>query len=490
MSAPITMFVASAVAATSLLVPILFRGMPLWLRACIRLVGLVVLGILMERQLGSIFAPRYHATPAGEALWERLVLAFWWVLGAQCAIAISRLMIVLEERPRETQILSDLLAGVIHVLTLVAIVNLVLGIPVAGLLATSGVIAIVLGLALQSSLADVFSGIAVGIERPYKAGDIVWIEGGIEGRVLEVNWRSTHIMTFRKDLAVVPNSVMAKSRLINHSLPTPGRGLAITVRLDIRVPPDRCLAVLGAAVKSCQLIVADPPPTIARTDLLGDGATYELSFSVEGGETTVAAKTELLGQVQRHLAYAGIPLAVPGVAALPEAAPPTAEDLLRHSDLFGVLAAEDRALLAQHMMKVRVKEGQSLIQQDSEPNALYLIVAGAVEVTVTNEAGPRVVARMGAGASLGAIGLITDRPYAATATALSAVEAFCLDKATIAAAIAARPELSTNLEALAAQGMEALSRDAAAHVADRSQPPELFLTRLRSFLHRLSGTGP
>lgn len=73
------------------------------------------------------------------------------------------------------------MAGAIAVATLLAIVNFAFEVPIRGLVATSGVIAIVLGLALQSTLSDVFSGIAVGLERPYKAGDLLWVEGGIEG---------------------------------------------------------------------------------------------------------------------------------------------------------------------------------------------------------------------------------------------------------------------------------------------------------------------
>jgi iron(II)-dependent oxidoreductase len=63
--------------------------------------------------------------------------------------------------------------------------------PIGSLVAPSGVVAIVLGLALQSTLSDVFSGIAVGLEHAYKPGDLLWVEGGIEGQVLQINWRST-----------------------------------------------------------------------------------------------------------------------------------------------------------------------------------------------------------------------------------------------------------------------------------------------------------
>jgi small-conductance mechanosensitive channel len=54
--------------------------------------------------------------------------------------------------------------------------------PLQGLLATSGIIAIVLGLALQSTLSDVFSGISLNIEKPFRIGDEILLEGGAEGR--------------------------------------------------------------------------------------------------------------------------------------------------------------------------------------------------------------------------------------------------------------------------------------------------------------------
>ena len=68
-------------------------------------------------------------------------------------------------------------------MTALAIVDIVFAVPISSLAATSGVNAVVIGLALQSTLSDVFSGLAVGIERPYRAGDVLWIEGGIDGRV-------------------------------------------------------------------------------------------------------------------------------------------------------------------------------------------------------------------------------------------------------------------------------------------------------------------
>ena len=223
------------------------RRWPLWVQLATGLVVFALLTILVQRLLGSPLLPRYSAIASGKDVWEHAIEAGWWVMAAGIGVTVIRLLVVLEHRPRETQIVSDLMAGAIYLATLLAIVNFVFAVPVAGLLATSGVIAIVLGLALQNTLADVFSGIAVGIERPYKAGDLIWVEGNIEGHVVLVTWRSTHIATFQSTIAIVPNSVMAKARLINRSRPDPTRGDTVEIRLDAMALPERCSATLTAA---------------------------------------------------------------------------------------------------------------------------------------------------------------------------------------------------------------------------------------------------
>lgn len=470
----------------TMIVPFLIPRWPLWARAGWRVLALVVLTVFLQQALGSPFAPQFEPEQAGVRLWQQCVELGWWIVAAQCAIGIARLFVVFERKPRETRIVSDLLAGIIYLVTLFAIIDFVFAVPIGGLLATSGVIAIVLGLALQSSLSDVFSGIAVGIERPYSAGDLIWVEGGIEGRVIQVNWRSTHIATLNRDVAIVPNSVMAKARLVNHSLPTTVRGVTITIRLGTDALPDRCMAVLTAAVKTCMLLSPTPPPSVARSELQGDGVAYDISFSIPSIEALVDARTELLGHVQNHLRHAGIPLAVAGVPnpARPEV--PTAATLLQESDWFGVLATADRELLSEHLVEVWFAAGDRLIQEDDEPQALFVLVSGTVGISKRESAKGSHIHRLGPGGSLGAIGMITGSPYAATATALTPVRAYRLDRKAVGDALALRPELITSLEVLARRGQESQRIDVVAHQSDHPEAPEMFLGKLRSFLRKLS----
>ena len=259
-------------------VPRLVPRWPLWAHAAWRATMLVGLFVLVQQLLESPFHPRFQSNWAGQRVWQQVIGAAWWLICAQGVIGLTRVIVVLENQPRKTRMVSDLIAGSIYVATVLAVVDFVLEVPIGALLATSGIVAIVLGFALQSTLADVFSGIAVGIERPYRAGDLLTIEGGVEGLVTQVNWRSTHLATLQGNIAIVPNSIIAKARLVNHSLPTPVRGASITIDLDPRVAPERCIATLIAATHACVLPLVAPPPSVGRVGLRGDGAAYEISF--------------------------------------------------------------------------------------------------------------------------------------------------------------------------------------------------------------------
>jgi small-conductance mechanosensitive channel/CRP-like cAMP-binding protein len=467
------------------LMPRLRMNWPLWLRAVSSAMIFALLTLLLVQMVGTPLRPHFDTTQTGIGSWQKLVETGWWVMAARGATGLMRLLVVLDRRSRETQIITDLVAGAIYIVTALAIADLVFAVSVGGLLATSGIFAIVLGLALQSTLADVFSGIAVGVERPYKAGDLIWVEGGIEGNVTEVTWRSTHIATGQSNIAIVPNSVIAKARLVNRSRPTMTRGDNIEVRLDPRIPPERCVTALTAATRSCQVLLAVPAPEVTCTTLNGDGCVYCVSFFVNSSNRLADVRTKLLTEIHRHLRYNGIALAVVGSVAVPLVTVPSIAELLEQSDLLSVIEPKQRGLLAEHFQTIWLQPGQTLTQEGGEPDALYLIGSGTVEVTVADPTGPRVVHRTSPGECLGAVGLITGSHYAATSTALTLVKAYRLDKIAIAAAIRAQPPLAGALEALAERGQAALRSDPVAREDDKQGRSEMFLAHLRNLIHLL-----
>ena len=112
-------------------------------------IALLYAGIVPYQPLQSTGVPWHDAAHA-------VLKIAWWLWMAWFLVGLLRAFVIVERRPREGKLLQDLLAGLTYLAAVFAIVAYVFDLPIQGLLATSGVIAIIFGLALQSTLGDVF----------------------------------------------------------------------------------------------------------------------------------------------------------------------------------------------------------------------------------------------------------------------------------------------------------------------------------------------
>lgn len=234
-----------------------------------------------------------------------------WLLTSFLETVFRRIIFPNAGQPRARKLFSDLLAALIYLLALFGIATFVFGQPVTGLVATSGVLAIVLGLALQSTLSDLFSGLALNIELPFRAGDWITVTGEGEGLVIEINWRATRIQNRSGDLMVIPNSVMTKVRVTNHYLPSRRHVSTIRVELDDKIDPRTVIRTLEAAAAQSTGVRADPPPEAVARRYGDAGIVYELYVTIDDYARTVRIESEVLRTVWGALAQAGIRGAAP-----------------------------------------------------------------------------------------------------------------------------------------------------------------------------------
>jgi small-conductance mechanosensitive channel len=171
--------------------------------------------VLLIALVGSPLRPVFKQQNALRGFWLQVLACCWWALAARQIISFLSMSKALRAIAVDNQLLADILTACIYVSSVLAMMAFVFSLSLQGLVATSGIIAIVLGLALQSTLGDVFSGISLSVEKPYRIGDEILLEGGAEGEVIEMNWRSTHIRNSANDIVVVPNSAVAKMRIQN-----------------------------------------------------------------------------------------------------------------------------------------------------------------------------------------------------------------------------------------------------------------------------------
>ena len=248
--------------------------------------------------IGSPLAPHYHSGRAGEQLWEQLVEVGWWLIAARIAIGLARLLVVLEGQaardpdhlgPAGRRDLRGRLPGNrelrLHRADTRPARHLRRHRHRAGPRVAEHPVRRVLGHRGRP-------GEAVQVGRPalgWKAASrVTWCRS---------TGAPTQIATGQSNIAVVPNSIIAKARLVNRSAPTPMRGDSIEVRLDANAIPEQCLNALLSATRACRLLRATPLPSVACTGLQGDGAIYEISFSVDSSEELSKARTELFAQV-------------------------------------------------------------------------------------------------------------------------------------------------------------------------------------------------
>jgi small-conductance mechanosensitive channel len=268
---------------------LLFKQQPIW-RAIVRVVFLILLTLLLLHNGIVPYEPLHSTgTPFHDVIVGTLKIA-WWFWAAWFLVAFIRSVVVFEHRRHEGKLIQDLLSALIYLAATFAIIAYVFDLPVQGLLVTSGAIAIVLGLALQSTLNDVFSGLVLSLSRPYRPGDWINIEGGTEGHVIEINWRATHVLTSRRDLAIVPNSTIAKSKILNANFPSNVHGITIAVQLDSRTPPASGTNILELAVLNSRSILAMPRPTVRVTSIDASQTGYEVTFFVDQLDSATAAQ--------------------------------------------------------------------------------------------------------------------------------------------------------------------------------------------------------
>jgi small-conductance mechanosensitive channel len=210
--------------------------------------------------------------------------------------------IVFEEAPADSwqakvpSLLVDLCRTLLVVFGLAIILAQVWGADLGGVLAALGVGSLVIGLALQDSMGNLFSGIALLFERPFAVGD--WIKlGDKTGKVIEITWRSVHIQTRQRQLIIVPNSALAKDSFSNYSRPTKIHGEDFTIGFSYDDPPNHVIDILREVATTSEGVLLDPPPIIQIVSYDAYSIGYLIRFFVVDYEGLPRIRGALLSRI-------------------------------------------------------------------------------------------------------------------------------------------------------------------------------------------------
>jgi small-conductance mechanosensitive channel/CRP-like cAMP-binding protein len=466
------------------------RNYPL-ARAILRVMVLILLTIVLVNAEIVPYQPlQFTGSPFLDAVHAALKVA-WWLFAAWFLVGFLRAFVIVEHRPREGKLLQDLLAGLVYLVAVFAIIAYVFDLPIQGLIATSGAIAIVLGLALQSTLGDVFSGVVLSFSRPYRPGDWISLEGGTDGRVIELNWRATHVLTGRRDLAIVPNSTIAKSKIVNVSSPSGIHGVTITVQLDAKTSPATGAELLQHAILNCRLIVATPAPTVTVKSINANFTEFEITFFVEELASATRAQNQLFDLIFRHLAAAGIELATVqgqtdevagGQASTKSTTGP--ERLLELVAIFASLTTEERKAIAEKLEPKSYDQGEVLVEPGTTLHSLFIVGTGVLSFTREESEGEIELLRIGPGDHFGEIGMLTGEPATVRIRTLIPATIYELANEDLSPILQARPEVGHGLGRALAQRQAAGQLTASSELAE-AVPANRLTTWFSERLHRL-----
>lgn len=436
------------------------------------------------------YAPTPKPISEVQSVFVGIAKIIWWANAALTLAGFVRLFLIFERQPRESQLIQDLLIGLVYVGAGLSVIAYVFSFPVGTLIATSGVLAIILGLALQSSLNDVFSGIALNLGRAYVVGDWIVLADGSEGQVLETNWRATYLLNGSNDLVTVPNSSIAKATLTNRSAPARAHGSKVTVRLLPTKAPSEMCAVMAEVLLSCQSIQTEPPPQVFVTSIDATAIVLDLTFRVADFASVGAAKNEIFDLVFRHTKAAGMLFAppvdttsAPSLDGLSSPARSTPLRLLDALPLFAGMNEEEKEALAERMIRRSYHKGDVVGEQGVALTMLMIVRRGVLAVTRTEGQRTREIARLAPGDFFGEAGLLTGEGERGTIRALTPVVVYSIDKESLAPLIHERPTIAEEIGAALNRQLELERRRLNPHAGeDGSGSGGTLAERIRHFL--------
>ena len=277
--------------------------------------ALLLISSLLPRSGNALGQYLFGSTSNAPRLPSELFGIAWWALGAwllnsMLGLVLRRTLFPRDDEPHARRLFADLASGVIYLVAFVGIIETVFRQPMSAVLATSGVLALVLGFSLQSTLGDVLSGLAINIDRPFGAGYWIAVPPDIEGEVVEINWRSTRLRTWRSELIVIPNSVVAKSVVTNHSRLARKHRCGLRIVVDQSVPPARVIEVLEEAGNASTLLPHALEARAYAVDVAGSLITYELNFVVDEFASVTGIRSAAIVRVVDALRRHAMPIGV------------------------------------------------------------------------------------------------------------------------------------------------------------------------------------
>jgi len=422
-----------------------------------------------------VFLSKIVGLEADSATMRSVATLFW--ISVIYAVLLFVNLLLFEQaaagtwRSRAPKLFQDLLRVLLVVIGAAIVLSVVWRRDLGGLVAALGVGSIVLGLALQETLGNLMSGIAMLFERPFSIGD--WIEVGAKrGEVVQINWRSVHLRTIDRNLLVLPNSALGRETIINFSAPTRLQTVRVSFSFALDDPPNRVKDMLRDTALKTPQVAAEPAPRAHAVEFDNDRIRYQAVLCLDNPKLYRKLIDTYTTRVWYAAQRAGLRLPLPTALEYQVKEQPhtTADIEPAVTRLAGVAALADLdqsqlRQLAEDADRLWFGAGETVIQQGEMSEAVYIIDAGQASTVHQGEATEASeILQLGAGELFGETALTRGQPNAASIVADTDLEVLRIPLSSLESLLEIHPQTAHQFANLIDLRSNALQRIIAAKV--------------------------
>ena len=393
------------------------------------------------------------------------VFAFlWWICLALVINTVLRMFVwegILSDHGvrRVPKLVTDGAAVALYALAIMIVMHFVYDEPIGAVLATSGAAALVIGLSAQSTIKEVFSGIALNATQALRLGDYVEIDG-VYGQVFEINWRSVSLKNPHTDsLYIFPNSGVAERTILNFSEPTGRFKYFVHFVAELSAPPELVIRAIAEELENSRYVRRDPKPDFNMMGFTERGIEFRVRFFFDGDDPWWDAQNEVCMAIWSAMRKHNLRISInrrwmdsrdewvelAGNVETASSAERIAQSL-RANPLFTDQADADIAALVDAAHTEALNPPACFYNPGDPPNGLYLVLEGCVGLYGRDEDGAELKVESCGPGDLFGIGSQLDstpRRYLAQAEQYSIVAQFDTD--TVSAFMAKNSEIEDAL---------------------------------------------
>ncbi|HEY0406685.1 MAG TPA: mechanosensitive ion channel family protein [Pyrinomonadaceae bacterium] len=422
-----------------------------------------------------------HATTAKEAearaafdavlkiikllLWSGLIILLVRALSA----AIFRLAFRLRKGTEAPSLIRNIFSLIAFtVLFFIAFSQIYPTVNLGALFTTSAIFGVILGLALQDTLGNLFAGISLHADNPFEVGDVIAFgqQQQFTGVVESITWRAVKIRTFQNKIVLVSNSNIAKEAIeVAARDNTNARIVFFNTRY--RESPAKTIHIVREAVREAENVSQKIKPVVRIRALSDSAVDYEVKYWLED----YAKHNDTDALVRQRIWYAfrraGLNFAYPTRTLRLERQTKTDEaqisseiiERLSAVDIFAPLTTEETTRLAGASVSHVFAPGETVIRAGDKGSSMFVVNGGRVQVQVTENGRARNVAVLKEGDFFGEMALFTREPRTANVIAMEETEVLEIGYEAMKRLFDTNPDLVESLSRIIAERKVGLKKE-------------------------------